>query len=145
MEPFVRSPYNYDLDKASIETACDTKGETLTVQAGIEDADINVMMKRFGVTGHFPESPKTPMYGDFTHITDFKTALEAIQTAMDNFMEFPAELRQRFENNPQRMLEYMEAGGSPEALRELMQAKPPLQPTEPPPVPAAKPKVEEST
>jgi hypothetical protein len=121
LAPFVRNPYNYDLEQASDEAAFVPSGESMTVQSMSEDADLNVLMKRYGITGKFPENPRIPQYGDFTHVTDFRGAIEAARDAMDKFMEFPAELRQRFDNNPQFMLDYMQAGGSAEGLKELFE------------------------
>lgn len=121
--PFIRSAYNYDTVQASDDSACDTKGDSLTVQSQAEDADINNLMRRYGITGAFPENPRVPQYGDFTHITDFRSALEAVRSAEESFMAFPAEVRSRFDNDPQKMLVYMENGGSPEALKELFEKR----------------------
>ena len=105
-----RKHFAYDVEQASNE-ACipvDKQGESLTVQSQTEDTDINVIMKRYGVTGKFPENPRPPEYGDFTGITDFRSAVEAVELARSQFMEFPAELRARFENDPQRVMEFLE-------------------------------------
>lgn len=104
--PFVRSPYNYDLSAASTETAIAPGGPSMTVQAHGEDADLNVLMKRMGLLGQFPVNPKIPMYGDFSEVTDYRTALEAVDKARDAFMEYPADFRAQFDNDPQRFVEY---------------------------------------
>ena len=81
---------------------------SLTVASQAEDNDLNVLMKRFGITGKMPENPRVPMYGDFTEITDYRSALDAIRQANENFAEFPADVRARFNNDPQQLLEFME-------------------------------------
>lgn len=107
--PFIRSPYNYDRAKASDEAALPASeyGESLTIQSMKDDADLNVIMRRFGITGMMPENPRVPMYGDFTEVGDFRSALHAVQQAQEQFMEFPAELRARFSNDPQQLLEFV--------------------------------------
>lgn len=102
--PFIRSPYNYDVKEASDSSSLATVGESLTVQSQSEDADINVLMKRYGITGKFPDNARLPTYGDFSEITDFRTALESVQNAHNEFMKYPAEFRARFDNDPQNFL-----------------------------------------
>lgn len=102
--PFFRSPYNYDTKLVSDETSIPTVGPSLTVQSQSEDADINVLMKRYGITGKFPENPRVPQYGDFTGISDFRSALEAVANANESFMQYPADFRARFDNDPQNFL-----------------------------------------
>lgn len=104
-----RKHFGYDLEEASNEATipADMQGESLTIQSMAEDADINVMMARFGVTGKMPENVRTPTYGDFSGINDFQSAMNAITEAQEAFMELPASLRARFENNPQRLLEFV--------------------------------------
>lgn len=119
--PFVRSPYNYDLEEASNEATipADQQGESLTVQSQAEDADLNVMMKRFGVTGKMPDDVRPVFYGDFDQVMDFRTALESLQAAQDNFMKMPAEMRMRFLNDPQRFVEFCENPANLEEMRKM--------------------------
>lgn len=106
-----RSHFDYDVEVASNEATLEgngiESGESLTVQSMSEDADINVMMKRFGVTGHLPENPRVPTYGDFSGVSDYRSALHSVMAAQDAFSEFPAEVRAKFDNDPQRLLEFV--------------------------------------
>jgi phage internal scaffolding protein len=111
-----RSPYNYDTQLASDETAVLPGGPSLTVQSQSEDADLNVMLKRFGVTGKMPEVVRLPQYGDFSNVRDYQSAMNAIIEAEDNFLELTPEVRARFENNPQKLLDFVE---NPANLAEL--------------------------
>lgn len=107
--PFIRSPFNYDVKAASDSTSVEPGPEpSLTVQSMSEEADINVMMKRYGITGKMPESPYVPQYGDFSQVQDFRTGLMAIQAASEQFMLYPADFRARFDNDPQLFLEFCE-------------------------------------
>lgn len=106
--PFFRTGYNYDRDAASDEVAlfCPPE-EGMTQQQFAEEVDINTIVRRFGLTGELPQNPRPPLIGDFSGITDFKSAMDAVVNAQEGFMEFPAELRAKFDNDPQRMLEFV--------------------------------------
>jgi hypothetical protein len=115
--PFVRSPYNYDLAAASDEAAHVCVGESLTVQSQSEDADINVLMRRYGVTGKMPENLRIPEYGDFEGISDFATALNQVEATANEFMRIPAEIRSKFDNDPQKFLMFCADESNDEYLR----------------------------
>lgn len=119
-EIFVRSAYNYDMDAASDESAlsCDHE-EDRTQQHFAEECDINTIVKRFGLTGELPEVVRVPVSGDFTDVVDFQTAMEAVRRAQEGFMELPGELRYRFGNDPQKLMEFMEDGRNLEEARKL--------------------------
>lgn len=110
--PFFRTPYNYDTNEASNETALECKDESRTLQSHAEDADINVIVKRFGLTGEMPQGLKAPMFGDFSEVTDYRTAIHAIQEADRSFMAMPAEHRERWQNSPQKFMEWIDNAGN---------------------------------
>lgn len=106
---FVRSPFNYDRDYASDASGVDFTGqESMTQQHFAEEVDINTIVKRFGLTGELPENPRLPRSGDFTQVTDYKTALDAVREADAGFMELPAHIRAEFDHDPQKLLEFLE-------------------------------------
>lgn len=124
---FVRNPFNYDMDAVSRETGVDfSNEESVTQQQFAEDADINVIVRRFGLTGEVPEDFRTPKYGDFTHVSDFQTALNTVKEAEEEFMRLPAEVRARFQNNPQELLTFVEnKDNRDEAIKLGLIPKPP--------------------
>lgn len=124
MTPFVRSEFNYDRKEASDEVAVGPGGPSLTVQSQSEDADINVLMKRFGVTGKFPENPRIPEYGDFSQVRDFRSAWDACAKAADDFMQYPADFRARFDNDPQMFLQFVSDPVNIPEMRKLGLFKP---------------------
>lgn len=113
-----RAAHGYDTDQASKEAEVNIEGPSLTIQSMAEDADINVLMERFRITQRFPDDPRPIMFGDFTDIVDYRTALDRLAEASDNFMRYPAQFRARFENDPQKFLEFC----SDEKNRTEMQA-----------------------
>lgn len=103
---FLRSAYNYDVDAASNESAISDFEPSLALQSELESTDINVILKRFGITGQLPTSVRAPQYGDFTGVTDYQSALAAIQMAEESFFELPAHVREEFNNDPQAFVDF---------------------------------------
>ena len=69
--------------------------------------DDNNILRQFNVTGLLPEAPLSPRYGDFSGITDYHTAMNAVIAAEDGFMALPADLRARFQNDPAQLIDFL--------------------------------------
>ena len=106
--PFLRTPYNYDLNAASNESGLHCEDATLTQQHFKDECDINNILRQFNITGLLPESPLSPRYGDFTGISDYHTALNQVIAAENEFMALPAQIRSRFDNDPAKLIEFLE-------------------------------------
>ncbi len=104
--PFLRTAYNYDTNAASDESSLKCEDPSLAVQADLVPSDINTILRNFGVTGRLPMTTKAPTYGDFTGIFDFQSAVNAVNAATDAFMELPADVRKRFDNDPQQFVDF---------------------------------------
>lgn len=134
---FLRTPYNYDTAAASNESGlnCNIDPETgeltpsLTQQSFKDECDINIIMERFGRGVTPPENFKTPQYGDFTGITDYQSALNAVMEADDEFMSLPANIREQFRNDPQQLLEFVADENNREKAIELGLIKKPPEKT----------------
>lgn len=103
---FVRSPFNYDVDEASLKSGFECDEPTLAQQQFLEETDINEIVRRFGVTGQVPVSTRMPMAEDFVGITDYHTAMNAVRAGQESFDGLPAEVRERFDNDPGRFVEF---------------------------------------
>lgn len=130
--PFLRSAYNYDVDAVSRETGLLCADPTLAQQQFAEEANINTIVERFGLTGELPTNVRVPVSGDFTDITDYQTALNMVLDAEAAFMELPANVRARFENDPQKLQDFVEDASNLDEARRLGIAVPA-------PVPAPEP------
>lgn len=105
---FVRSALNYDADAVSVETGLFTPDDEVRAdQSFAEEADINTIVRRFGLTGELPAAPKLELYGDFTGVRDFHSALNMVVGAQAAFMEMPADVRARFANDPGQVLLFL--------------------------------------
>lgn len=104
---FLRTPFNYNTDMVSDATGTDTGPETKTQQQFKDEVDINTIVERFGVTGEMPPTMTFPTEQDFTDTFDFQTSMNVIVKARESFMEMPAKVRARFQNDPQQFMEFM--------------------------------------
>lgn len=105
--PFLRSAYNYDMNKASNETGLDCPEPTKTQQQFAAEVDINTIVERFGLTGQLPQNVRAPLQGDFTTVYDYQSAMNLIIEAGDAFMQMPAEVRREFDNDPGKFLDFV--------------------------------------
>jgi len=131
--PAVRTTWNYDRKAVSELTGLNCTDPSLAVQSQKDEADINTIVRNFGVTGKLPESVRQPMYGDFTEVYDYRTALEAVRSAEASFMSLPSDLRARLGHDPQAFLEYCANPDNLEEMRKLGLAIVPPTPPETPP------------
>jgi phage internal scaffolding protein len=115
---FLRTPYNYDRDAASNESGLHCEDATLTQQHFKDECDINNILRQFNVTGLLPEAPLSPRYGDFTGISDYHSALNQVIAAEDEFMALPAQIRSRFDNDPAKLIDFLDnAENKDEAIK----------------------------
>lgn len=93
--------------------------ESLTQQSFAEDADINVLVARFGISdGAIPPAVADPrFYGDFSDVASFREALDLSRDAVDRFNQLPAKLRDRFGHDPMRLFEFVH---DPENIEEAV-------------------------
>jgi len=103
---FVRSAYGYDADLVSYETGLDCVEPSMTQQSFKDECDINTILERFNVTGQVPVSPIDPQYGDFSGVTDYQSALNAVIAAQAGFDALPARVRERFANDPAAFVDF---------------------------------------
>lgn len=117
---FLRTGHNYDRDAVSAEVVeCSGLSPTMAQQQFAEECDINTIVRRFGLTGELPDEYAVPVSGDFTDVVDFQTAMQAVRTANESFMRMPGELRARFNNDPQRLMDFVEDGRNLDEARKL--------------------------
>jgi hypothetical protein len=117
--PFCRNPYNYDVDEASLASGLVCPEPSLAQQHQADEADINTIVKRFGVSGMLPQAARAPTYDDFSEVVDFHTAQLAIRRAQESFMTLPAAIRSRFGNDPGAFVDFCSEESNREELRSM--------------------------
>lgn len=88
-----------------------SKSPSKTKQYFRKEADINEIVARGKKTGFLvdPTVPVTrkPMFGDFSNVPDLVTMQSRISAVNDAFGRLPANVRDRFANDPVRALEFL--------------------------------------
>lgn len=68
---------------------------TMTDQSQASETDLNVIMRKYGVSGRVPATTAQPMYGDFTNLpTDLRDMIETSRTIKEKRSQLPKELRE---------------------------------------------------
>lgn len=129
---FVRTPYNYDMRLAGMLTATFNTDPSLAQQSGKDDADINVIVKRFNLTGMVSQVPLPPTYDDFTGVSTFLDAMNLIRAGEESFAAMSADTRSRFGNDPAAFVEFCSDPANLEEMRKMGLAVPKEEPASPP-------------
>lgn len=103
---FFRNGFNYDVDQASLESGLRCDEPSLAQQQFKDEADINQIVRKFGVTGQIPVTARMPLSEDFVGITDYHSAMNSIIAADEAFNALAPEVRERFENDPGRFVKF---------------------------------------
>lgn len=114
----VKNPITYDRDKNSGSARFIFNKPSRTQQHFRDECDINTILERFNVTGQLPVGSVQPQYGDFSGVTDYQSALNAVMAAQDSFLALPAKVRAKFDNDPALFVDW----ASDEANRDEMKA-----------------------
>lgn len=135
-----RHQYDEQADeRARAATRIRDFGPSKTQQQYKDEVDLNVMVKRFGITdGAIPLPQYDPRYyGDFTDATDFKDSLDRIRDAEARFAALPAEIRKRFDNDPVALYYWVSDPKNADQAVELglLKRTPPVSPPAKPEVP----------
>lgn len=81
-----------------------------TQQQFKEECDVNNILRNYvntGVLNHV--SNVAPEFGDFSEVpSDYGEALALIEKSNEEFMKFPSEVRERFDNKPINMIRFLQ-------------------------------------
>ena len=93
--------------------------KSLTIGSAKDECDINKILDTYKRTGVLPNSltgnsflSRNPMYGDFSDVTDYTSIRYKLDEAERQFMELPAHIRKRFDNDPQKLVEFIDDSGN---------------------------------
>lgn len=119
-------------------------GPSMTKTDMAEQCDINVIMshyKKTGLIAHF--APGGARYEDLPDQSDYHEAMNLVTQAQRSFESLPAELRDKFSNDPARLLRFLEDPKNRQEAEQLglIDARPsePVPPPPPPPKEEKKP------
>lgn len=99
------------------------EGESKTLQSQAADADINVIVKRFGITGGMPQVTVPPTVAEFEDVFDYMSAMNVIVAAKQSFMDLDADVRARFGNDPARYVAFCDERNEDGTLSNLAEMR----------------------
>jgi len=125
---FLRTAYNYDTNAASNASGLVCEEPTRAQQHHKDECDINVILERFGKTGHLPVNAISGTYGDFSGVHDYHTALNTLIAAESEFDSLPAQIRKKFANEPSNLIEFLNDPKNKDEAIQLGLVKPIFEP-----------------
>lgn len=104
-----------------------------------DECDIDRILKKYSATGFLvdPLAPRRdPLFGDFSESMSFMEAQNRIARVREAFDSLPSQIRDRFANDPYKLLAWCEDPANEEEAIKLGLLTPPPK-KEPPPSPAS--------
>lgn len=104
-----RTAYSNADDFPGAEPVVDCSDDPgMTKQEFAEESDINNIMKRYTEFGQAPVAALgEASYGDVSGIGDFMDAQERVMLARQQFEALPSRIRDRFANDPVRLVNFL--------------------------------------
>lgn len=84
-----------------------SKDKGFTVQADRNESDINKIVARYQRTGSVITNSKQPFYGDVSEFEGLGESIVKVREAQSLFMDFPADVREKFDNDPVRFVDFV--------------------------------------
>lgn len=86
----------------------DISGESMTKQSFKDECDINIIMRRYESSGVIPwMQEREPRFIDASGY-DFQEAMFLVAAAKSAFAELPARMRERFDNDPSKLMAFIQ-------------------------------------
>lgn len=103
-------------------------GESLTQQHFAQEADVRNIIKQYDRTGLIANVNRgVARYGDYSEVNEYAENLRMVQAAQASFMELPAEIREKFGNDPGNFFEFATDPKNHEAMVNLGLAERPVE------------------
>ena len=100
-----RTIYN---PKSDVDDGIDCSGDVVyTKQEFVDECDINVIMKKYTQFGVTPEVKEPGQFGDYTDVPTLLEAHAVVSRSQDDFAALPSAVRERFANDPIRLMEFV--------------------------------------
>ncbi len=99
-------------------------GKTVTKQSFKDDCDINLIMAKFVKTGVLENTRDDPPEYGFASSDDFRESMEIVSKANSMFESMPSKIRNKFENDPARFLDFVQDPKNEKEMQEMGLTKP---------------------
>jgi len=102
-------PQHIDQVIERLDTSLSFKGtKTRTKSEFADEANINNIVKRCMNGGAMPAGSRTPLFGDFSEVSDFTQAQTLIAEANAEFELLPSDVREKFGNNVSDLMDFLD-------------------------------------
>lgn len=129
-------PVNWTGFLADPKTGELVKEPSLTKQDQADACDVNRIIRQYSATGvwsHVNERAQQGAYVDLSSAPEYQDALNVIARSNEAFESLPAAVRERFQNDPARFLDFMADSANVDEAIKLGLAVKVEDPPEPPP------------
>lgn len=113
MKPTIKNAYSKKKG-STIET-----GKGLTEQSHKQQCDINYILRDYHKTGLVKHAAKHQGRYDDVTVQDFQEAMFLVTNAQRMFMELPADMRHRFQNDPGQFLGFVQDPANAAEMAEM--------------------------
>ena len=105
-EEYVEPKYKYSFQRVPLVAV--PEGKSMTKQSYKKETDAKEIVKKFQRTGYLENmSNLEAFYGDFTEVNDYKSAMDAVRGAETAFNELPSAVRNYFDNDPDKLVQFV--------------------------------------
>lgn len=94
-------------------------GPGRTRQSEAKACDINNIISRYKKTGVLPPASRQGLFMDVSQVGDYREAVTRVNMAQTAFMQLPAKVRSKFDNDPALFLDFCSDPGNREEMVEL--------------------------
>ena len=99
----------YETEYSSDDHGIDCSQDGRTKQSFKEECDVNNIVNRWLKSGLMPSANVVPaQFLDVSEIPDYQTSLNLVNQANAMFANLPANVRDRFDNNPAKLLSFVQ-------------------------------------
>lgn len=96
------------------------KGKSLTCQDYRDECTIPKVIEKYNITGRVTNvRTDEPMYGEFHDVPNYQESLQIIIDADNKFNALSSKIRDRFQNDPAKMIEFMQDPENAEECEKL--------------------------
>jgi len=93
---------------------------SMTKQSHKEECDVNNILEKYRKTGLMTHIKNGgAVYGDFSNIASYKEAVDSVRLASETFMQLPANIRKKFDNDPGVFLDFTSDPKNLDEMRKL--------------------------
>lgn len=93
---------------------------SLTKQSFADECNFNNVLDKWQQSGLITHiNPSSPIYSDVSNYVDYQHSLELIRSAQDSFDSLPSAVRDRFANDPGRLIAFLSDPSNEDEARRL--------------------------